>query len=92
VTTLVLGLCACVASRRARTPFTHASLGEGLEEIVSIQVGKIDVLPAIAAAHHMIDRGQIFNADLRRHGTSFPKGTFLIPFSSSAMRPYGTMQ
>jgi hypothetical protein len=50
-----------------------AGLGQGLEKILPVHVVEENWFPAIPAAHDMVDRSGIFNAQLARHGAIFTK-------------------
>jgi hypothetical protein len=56
----------------------QASLCQGLEEILAINVVKVDVLAAVAAAHDVIHRAGIFDADLPRHEATLARRAWRV--------------
>ena len=49
------------------SPGLLTSLGQRLEEIVTIHIVEVDVFPAVAPAHHMVDGTGILDSRFSRH-------------------------
>ncbi|MDB6055940.1 MAG: hypothetical protein JWN25_3463, partial [Verrucomicrobiales bacterium] len=54
-------------------PRLLAGLAQGFEEILSIDIVVINVLPSISSAHQLIDGSWIFHSDFARHGSSLTR-------------------
>jgi hypothetical protein len=50
-----------------------AGFGQGLEEVLAVNVVQEDVLTAVAAAHDLVHGARILNARLTRHGATVSK-------------------
>jgi len=49
-----------------------ADFGEGLKEILPVDIIQKNVLPPVSPAHNVVHRARILDAQLPRHGTNLP--------------------